>query len=898
MGHNEISRLRGLLACTAFGAVALALALPAAAQVAEPGDEAAERTDGGDESVLDSEAPAGSEILVTGSRIRGITATGSQVIAIDQRDIAEAPVQTTADLLRRVPQVVTLGANPNGGSAQNGAANVTRSAGINLRGLGNTATLLLYDGKRFPPQGTQGQLTDPSVIPAIALARVEVVADGSSAIYGSDAIGGVVNFILRKNFAGAELSARSGFTGDGGYDEQQVAGILGHRWDSGWGMVTAEYTRNSALYASELPWYQANNLARGGRDLRSNFCNPGTITVGGGTYAIPPGGVTSANVGTLVRGTSNRCFYNSVGPSDAVFPEMERVSVVAAASQDIGSTVRLFADGFYSYRDGEIPSLATATANVPRTNPFFVSPVPGATSVSVTWSLFPDYGPVVNPYWSDSWNVTAGIEADIVGDVKGTLYYAHGESEDVADRRNNGINGGALAAALADPNPATALNVFGGPNNPATLARLIDNYFVIAGATKLDVVNLQFDGSLVDLPGGKMRFAAGAEYREEYTFTDLTTGTSASQAHVTDAGSRNVKAVFGELYIPLFGGENARPGLEELSLSLAARWEEYSDFGDTTNPKIGLTYEPLTGFRIQASYGTSFRAPTFTEVSTVAGGAGLYYDTLPGPSGNLTGIGIAGGNPELQPETATTWSVGASLSPVSLPGFNAEVTYFDIDYQHQIQALRGTPGLLTNPIYASFVNLNPTPEQIAALRTSGLPINNPNVLTGNVQFIADGRRQNLGVSKISGVDFVASYTWDWGEWTLDAGVNGSYFLNYDFEAVPGAGFADVVNTIGFPQKFRMQADAGVAYGNFRGRVTFNHLSGYDNTTVSPVQEIESHQTVDLYLGLDVTEHANIALTVRNLFDSDPPFVDAATGYDPQAANPLPRLFAINARLKY
>ncbi|HEU4651991.1 MAG TPA: TonB-dependent receptor plug domain-containing protein, partial [Croceibacterium sp.] len=488
MGRNEIRLPAALLACTALGALSLAWTVPAAAQGAEPADQA----DSVDEAAADAASQTDQEILVTGSRIRGINVTGSQVIAIDQTDIAQTPVQSTADLLRRVPQVVTLGANPNGGSSQNGAANVTRSAGINLRGLGNTATLLLYDGKRFPPQGTQGQLTDPSVIPAIALQRVEVVADGSSAIYGSDAIGGVVNFILRKNFEGVEVSARSGFSTEASYDEQQIAGIVGQSWDTGWGMITAEYTRNSALYASDLPWYQANNLARGGRDLRGNFCNPGTITVGGGTYAIPAGGVTSANVGSLVRGTSNRCFYNAVGKSDAVFPDMERVSVVAAASQDIGSHVRLFADGFYSERDGHIPTIATATANVPRTNPFFVSPVAGANSVSVTWSLFPDYGRLVNPYSSDSWNVSGGIEADLVGDIKGTLYYAHGESEDVADRRQNGINAGALAVALADTNPATALNVFGGPNNPATLARLVDNYFVITGSTKLDVVNLQF----------------------------------------------------------------------------------------------------------------------------------------------------------------------------------------------------------------------------------------------------------------------------------------------------------------------------------------------------------------------------------------------------------------------
>ena len=896
MKATKLNLRAGYLACTALGAFSFGIAAPAAAQVAVPADQAPSAQEATPASAT-SEQPA-PEIVVTGSRIRGVQAVGSNVIAIDQATIAEEPVQSTADLLRRVPQVVTLGANPNGGSAQNGAANVTRSAGINLRGLGNTATLLLYDGKRFPPQGTQGQLTDPSVIPAIALSRVEVVADGASAIYGSDAIAGVVNFILRKNFDGAEISARSGFTGDGAYDEEQISAIVGKRWSGGWAMLTGEYTHNSALYGSDLPWYQANNLARGGRDLRGNFCDPGTITAGGATYAIPEGGVTSANVGSLVKGTTNRCFYNSTGDSDAVFPEMQRESVVGSISQDVGSRIRIFADGFYSHRDGVIPSIVTATAVVPRTNPFFVSPVPGAASVTVAWSIYPQYGPVVNPYSSYSWNVSGGVEAQLIGDIKGTFYYAHGESNDLADRRHNGINGGALTAALADTNPATALNVFGGPNNPATFNRLLDNYFVITGATKLDVANVQFDGSLATLPGGNLRFAAGGEYRKEYTFTDLITGTSASQVHTADAGSRNVRALFGELYVPLFSSTNAQPGLQELTLSLAGRWEKYSDFGETSNPKIGVTYSPIRGFRLRASYGTSFRAPTFTEVSTIAGGAGLYYDVLPGPTGNLSGIGIAGGNPGLQPETAKTWSVGGELRPVALPGLVAQLTYFNIDYKNQIQALRGTPGLLTNALYASFVNLAPTAAQIAALRTSGLPINNPSVLTGPVQFIADGRRQNLGQSKVSGLDFLVGYNWHSGDWKFDAGVNGSYFLTYDFQAVPGSGFVSVVNTIAFPQKFRMQADAGIGYGNFHSRVTVNHLSGYRNTTVTPVQSVKAYDTVDLYLGLDVTEHATVSFEVRNLFDRDPPFVDAATGYDPQAANPLPRLFMVNARVKY
>nr|WP_295660028.1 TonB-dependent receptor [Polymorphobacter sp.] len=637
-------------ATLAGSALALVLAAPAFGQTAQPRDQAvpdaaAAATASPAAAAPLPDAAAESDIVVTGSRIRGVTATGSNVIAIDQAKIAEEPVISTNDLLRRLPQVVGLGTNRNGGAAQNGQANATRGAGINLRGIGTNATLLLYDGKRFPPQGTQGQYTDPAVLPSIALERVEVVADGASAIYGSDAIAGVVNFILRKKLDGAEFRLRSGLTEEG-YNEQQAAAIVGNTWSTGSAMLAGEYTRNDALIAGDLPFYKDNNVSRGGRDLRTTFCNPGTISAGGSTYAIPAGGVTRANVGSLTAGTANRCFYNT---NDAVIPQQQRVSAVGNLSQQIGDRIRVFADGYYSYREGiDLGTGDTFTATVRNTNPFFVSPVPGLTSETVNYSLLPELGANRNHFHSYSWNLSGGVEAKLFGDWVATAYYAHGESKDIADRRL-GVNSSALAAALADTNPATALNVFGGPNNPATLARIHDNYFIIAGATRLDVGNVQFAGSLFSLPGGNVRVAVGGEYRKEYTFTDLTVGSSVAQAHIKDAGSRNVKAGFGELYVPIFAGPNAIDGIQELSLSLAGRYEHYSDFGDTTNPKVGVTYRPVSGVTFRGSYGTSFRAPTFTEVSTVAGGAGLYYDTLPGAGGNLTGIGIAGGNPKLKP---------------------------------------------------------------------------------------------------------------------------------------------------------------------------------------------------------------------------------------------------------
>lgn len=887
---------RRLAAQSALAALAIACALPAHAQDAP--------APAPDDSAQEESAP---DVVVTGSRIRGIAPVGSNVIALDQEKIAQEPVVSTNDLLRRVPQVVSLGANRAGGSAQNGAANATRGAGINLRGLSTNATLLLYDGRRLPPQGTQGQFTDPSVLPSIALSRIEVVADGASAIYGSDAVAGVVNLILRKDFDGIEARARYGFT-DGTYDERQAAVIAGKRWNGGWAMLSGEWTYNSPLLGTDLAWYQNDNRARGGRDLRVLTCNPGTITANGVTYAIPTGGVTAANAAALTAGTSNRCFYEN---NLEVIPDQQRYSVTGAISQEVTSGLRVFADGFWSRRSGSIPLIANITATVPSTNPFYVAPVgvtpglcaanvgapAGARCVTVAYSLFPQIGTISRRYWGSSWNATAGVEAKLFGDFRGTVYYAHGESEEVDNRRQNGANAAALAAALRDTNPATALNVFGGANNPTTIATLIDNFFVITGRTRLEVVNAQADGSLFAMPGGNVRLAVGGEHRVEYTYTDLLTGTSAAPLSVNDDGSRNVDALFAELFVPFVGGANASPGLEQLSLSAAVRYEHYSDFGSTTNPKIGLTYKPFRGLSLKATYGTSFRAPTFTEVSTIAGGAGLYFDTLPGPAGNQIGIGIAGGNPGLRPETAKTWSFGVEAAPPEIPGLSASLSYFRIDYTDQIQALRGTPGLLTNPLYAQFVQFNPTAATIAALVNSGLPINAA-INQSQVTFIADGRRQNLGTSLMRGFDFAATYNWTWGAAKLDAGIQGTYLLDYLFEAVPGSGLVNVVDTFGFTQKFRNQADVGIEWNGLRGRFTWNHLAGYFNTTITPRQEVSNYDTFDLSVGYDLTQNLTLSADVRNLFDENPPFVDTTFGYDPQSASPIPRVVAVSARLKF
>lgn len=877
----------------ALGALAIAIAAPSWAQTATPvPDTSAAPAQASDQAAAD--APG--EVVVTGSRIRGVAAVGSNVISVDQAQIAQEPVTNTNDLLRRVPQVVGLGTNRAGGSAQNGAANVTRGAGINLRGLGIGATLLLYDGQRFPAQGLQGQFTDPSVIPTIALSRVEVVADGASAIYGSDAISGVVNFILRKDFNGIEAKGRLGISG-GDYSEKQASMIAGHRWDGGWAMIAGEYNANSALRGYDLPFYQDDNRYRGGRDLRTTNCNPGTITVGGNTYAIPTGGVTASNVGSLVAGTSNKCFYQT---QDAVIPEQQRVNVVGAASQELGDHIRLFANGFYSRRWGTtLGTGRTVNATVRNTNPFFVSPVAGATSVTVAYHLLPEIGPEQNPYAGDYFNLTGGVEAKLFSDFRLTAYYSHGRSYDNSDRVS-GVNATALANALADTNPATALNVFGGPNNPATLAKINDAFFVITGKTQLDVLNAQVDGSLFSLPGGKVRIAFGAEHRREYFYSDLIQGSQAAQTHTTDSSARTVDAVFGELYIPIFSAENGSPGMEQLSLSAAGRYENYSDSGHTTNPKFGITYKPIKDLTFKASYGTSFRAPTYVERSSKAAGAGLYFDTLPdttSPTGTSIGIGIAGGNPSLVPETAKTWSFTGEFSPSFAPGLVFNASYFRINYYNQILSLRGTPGILNNPQYAAYVTRNPSATAIAALVNSGLPINGA-INQSLVTFIVDGRRQNIGTTLVRGIDFGVNYDWSMLGGKFDVGLQGTYFTQFLVSTAPGSPLVEVSNTINYPQKFRAQATIGGSFGGWLVRVTENHLSPYLNNSLSPVQRVSPYDTVDFSISRQVTENLTFGFDVRNLFDRQPPFVDTTRGYDPQSADPVGRLISANLSLKF
>ncbi|WP_170234966.1 TonB-dependent receptor plug domain-containing protein [Croceicoccus sediminis] len=826
-------------------------------------------------------------IVVTGSRIRGIDPVGSPVIGLSRDDIEQSTASTTTELLSELPQVFNFGASEASfTSANNQNANRTFGTGINLRGLGAESTLTLLDGRRLPAAGTQSQFFDPSVIPTMAISRLEVLADGSSGIYGSDAVGGVVNILLRKNFDGAEAMGRVRLAD--GFEEYQLGAAIGKTWGTGSIMVAGEYNDRGALAARERDFYTDDFTPFGGPDLRSLNSAPGNVTVGGVNYAIPDGDGTNLTAGDFVAGTRNlQSAYLGV---DAL-PAQERYSVATTFQQAITDGIEFYAQGFYAKRKGVLNRTAlTAQFDVPESNPFYVNPGAPGERVTVSYSFINELGNERAPSSQEAYHITGGLNAELGSGWSGNAFYAYGHDKErsLTFSLGSGPAGAALAAALADPDPATAFNPFSstGNNNPATIASFVSPFRVDTDYG-IQEYGLSVDGPLFALPAGDVRVALGAA-RQEINFQDL--------APFQTNFDRKINSVFGEVFLPILGGDGP-----ELNVSAAGRYDDYNDVGDTFNPKFGVTFRPVDSLTLRGSYGTSFRAPTLSDTGLPFNQYRQFIDANGDPANVLF---LRGGNPGLAPEEATTWSLGADWKPDSVPGLSLSVTYYNVDYTNRI----ATPGndftALQNPDLAPIVTYNPSLDVVNAIIAGGL-FSAPPASPSDVDAIVDGRKVNLGANKTDGLEFIGSYEADadWGAWRI--GFNATKILSFDRSIISGTPLQDVLDTINNPASFIARAYAGADVGNFSATVYANHYGSYDNNTVTPVQDVPSHTEFDLALRLRVDEPSSFAdgitfsLDVQDIFDNDPPYVpNGNLAFDPNAHSAIGRTVAIGVRVGF
>jgi iron complex outermembrane receptor protein len=845
------------------------------------------------------ESSAVEEILVTGSRIRGAGPVGSDVIAIGAEQIDRQPAATITEYLRKVPQLQGFGVDASSATIQGAGTNTTRGSALNLRGLGPQATLTLIDGKRLTYSGVSGNYVDPTGIPSIAIERIEIVPDGASAVYGSDAVAGVANFILRKEFDDIQVRGRIGSADD--YTLRQFGGIGGMTWDSGSFVLAYEHSEHGNLNGGERDYILSDLRSRGGRDYRNSQCSPGNILVGTTSYAIPSGGVTPATAGSLVPNTRNLCENLRYGD---VLPSEERDSGYFYLSHDLFDNLTLSVQGIVTARDYVAKAIQQgSTSNIvdlviPSTNPYFVRPVGStATSVTVQYDFSPELGLIDQTGYTRTNFGTAGLDWRLGDDWHIGIDAL--TTEDRSAQSTRRIDTAALTARRTSTNPTLAFNPFGGGNSQAVLDAIYSGIFNPFATTRTTGGTAQADGSLWELPGGDARLAFGAEYLRYTIVGGSRQGAAANPSFLLQKQSRNQESAFAELFVPVFGDSNAISGVHRLDLSAAVRYDDYSDVGDTTNPKFGLNYAPIEGLVFKGSYGTSFRAPGLQDLPLLRTGAGLtgvtWTDPL-SPTGTSVGLTLNAGNPDLEPEKATTYSFTAEYSPTALPGLKLQATYFSIEYKDVITSPPRTTQSLLDPNYAFAIIRNPSNALIQSYIDQGFPVQNRPPVAA---FLYDGTIQNLGKIEMKGIDFDGSYVFDTSVGELNLGLNASYLLNYDLAVTQIARPIDQLGNINYPVELRSQAFAGWSKGGVSSEITLNYVDGYDNNLIAPVQGVDSWTTVDLHLGYEF-ENAEgwlsrlaISLDATNVLDEDAPFVNIQGGFDPGQASVLGRFVSLS-----
>lgn len=847
-------------------------------------------------------------IIVTGSRIRGVAPVGSPLQSLGRDAIEASPAVTTDRLLRELPQVFDLGVSENSRGQSGGSSNITYGNSVNLRGIGPYATLVLVDSHRAVGNTRS---VDPSILPTLALERVEIVADGASAIYGSDAVAGVVNLIPRRSLNGVEVFAHAGIAKN--FHEEQVGAAVGKTWSTGQVMVAYEHVFRSNLSGDDRDFFAADQRGRGGRDYRVSTCNPGTIVAGGQTYAIPQGGVTAANRSALVAGTTNLC---SATQGQDLFPQTDYDSVAGTFTQDITDWLTVLGDGYYSKRNFfRNPGYAAATLTVPSTNAFFVAP-PGLTPASeqVRYNFAGDLERDASFGFTRTWQVTGGAKVKLPYAWELQGYYSFGRTLDNSSSVN-GINNAALNAALASSDPNKAFDPFGlHRTSKAVLDAISDQIFLAPTYNRLKTYQVSLDGPLFDIGGNSVRLAVGYEGQDIASRLGSARG-APTTAIAYRAFSRTVDSFYGELYVPLFGAANAVPGLQKLQINGAVRRDRYSDVGTTTNPKVGLVWSPIVGLEFRGSYGTSFRAPIFSQI--YGNSNALFVQNYSDPTQGgaiIQGLARSGANPDLKPETATTWTAGADWDIAR--GARLSLTYFDVRYEGQASAYLSDLTILgregdfagTGIIYRGTA----AAAQVAALTGAGIPI--LGVPPSPVTLYVDGRNFNLGKSITRGIDFQGSYrieTASAGSFSLNA--NGTFLTTYRLAITPTAALKDFRNTIFNPLTFKARGWITWDVEAASVRLLLNHVNGYDNNLATPVQKVKAYNTVDLGVTFRAGDRTSrdfwksgltFSVEAQNLFDTDPPYVNIAPsgngsgGYDASTTNPIGRLISVSVRKSF
>ena len=852
------------------------------------------------------------KIEVTGSHIfRSEVESALPVQVITREDIERSGSTTVAELMSKVSANV-LGQNDQLSIGNNRSPGLSS---VNLRGIGSGDTLVLLDGRRVANYAFDGSAVDVNSIPIAAVERVEILKDGASAIYGTDAVAGVVNFILRKDFRGVEVTGYGSWPEQGGGEQYQAfvsAGYGDLAQDKYNVFVTAAYQKDEPLTATERSFSRTAYRPEEGLYRTSVVTFPANIFTSEPRFQVfspsfARGCAPPTSIPAAAPAPGDACGFD-YATYLMIVPQIERTAVHGRGTLQASADHQLFAELAYSNNRLTISRDPTPVApftnpnfivtNYPAGGPFYPIEFAAANGLSGdldVWFRTTALGPRITRVDTSGWRAVLGAEGVLAGwDYAAALTYSRNDQSD-------SLRSGHVSLTRFNEAMATGLvNPFGpsGPRGDALLAATqVSGEFHTAKGTTVDFL-VKGSRDTVTLPGGPLAIAVGAEGRRERLsndYTALVTGgdiPGLSVATQPILGSRSVQALFAEVSVPFAKGFEAQ---------VAARYDHYSDFGSTTNPKIALRWQPVRNVLLRTSWGTGFRAPPLYDLYTPQEQTFLlgFEDPLRCP---VTGVpqdcavfpAVIGGNPKLQPETSKQVNAGVVWEPFS--GLSITVDYWKIAKDNLVEAL-APETIFDNFVFYAPTNIVRGPVDPQHPELPG-PISNV-ILTN----------QNLGNLTTSGIDVDVAWR---GPATrigrFSFGLNGTYITQWKMQP-DGSTYESAVgrNAVSVPGPFprwKHYATLDWQYGAWGATLAQTYQSGYEDTNFfgnllpgqmpPPPRGVSSNDVWDLQGRYTGFRNTKLVVGIKNLFDRDPPFTNQPftlqVGYDPNYANPRGRTF--------
>lgn len=874
-------------------------------------------------AVAQSEAQTSLErVEVVGSNIKRVDKEGPlPVVIITREEIAKTGASNLMDLVK------VMGIS-GGQQIDTGASGsfVTGAAGAGFRGLPATDTLVLLNGRRIAPYGRSQQsssggavsFVDLNSLPLSAVEQVQILKDGASAIYGADAVAGVMNIITRKDYVGAEANVSFGRYSETGGQESKINATIGFgagEESNFSGMIMAEAAKTQEIWNKDRSFTKSYDY-RGVKpylgDYRSSYSPYGNWDADGS-------GLTAGANCPSQNLRSGLCRYD-FGDVEQVQPSIDRTSGMFVGNLKINSDVKAFTELGYNRNvttsASRAPALATATdftqvdafrglalgttqglvsaALASQYNALGTDPLGLGAGLSTldARTRFTEFGPRTDIITTDSTRYLFGLKGTTKNELDWELAYLSSEQR-VTDVAGNEINKLLLADLLVS---GAVTNLFtdsahkGGYNS----ARYVGNESTLS---KLAVWDFKVSGELTKLPAGSLGFAVGAETRNENMSSSVDpvtrAGLKSGSASVEVNGERNVNALYAELSIPL---------TKELESQLAMRTEQYSDFGRSTNPKIAIRYQPTKEFLMRASASTAFKAPTLFQLyeGQSAGGYEELSDTLRcdaqggvdvGPSADCDASlrevrsgGVIAQGLTLKPEKSNNYNIGFVFSPSA--DFNVGLDFWKISKTDAIIKADAQTLIDTN-----------SPAVLRNASVGGLP--------GTIVRVTS-TYFNASSQELEGVDLdVNAKTKLENGARLGAGLSLTY--NSKFEQTDNN---ETINLLGqyyyfiVPQ-YRLQVRSSYDVGDWATAVYYNYIPGYKNEVAKGAGATAAQESADDYATVDVfasySGFKNVVLSggIRNLMDALPVYLaGSGPATDPSMYDMRGRYFYFNANFKF